>query len=301
MIKGVNRKYVDLLQKTYDKFKNVDFIVYSEKDHLKTEKPLVTEKTLKLSSNPRKRSINCDRKHPKAHNLQHFSPAEDKILLDAIKNGIHRDYQRFAKLLNRQRASVRSRIMKLERSKSTQRAYMSFSSKEDFSLIDVVVRNIKNTKSLDLPIKELENLAAELGRDIRSVYFRWDRKLKIWLLQHHHKTLNLEVRPMLANLIAENYSDIDDIQWDKILDHTEFLGHTESSLSSIFTSSIVINAEKHTGKSRHQLTLKEIADDANESYKNVKVKEGVSRRQTEVISYFEKLLKEKNIIDINWM
>ena len=141
MIKGVNRKYVDLLQKTYDKFKNVDVIVYSENDHLKSEKTMMIEKSSNLSSNPRKRSIRCDRKHPKAHNLQHFSPAEDNLLLNAINNGSHRDYQRLANLLNRQRASVRSRIMKLERSKSTQRAYMSFSSKEDFSLIDLVVRN----------------------------------------------------------------------------------------------------------------------------------------------------------------
>jgi len=290
-----------MLQKTYDKFKEVEVLVYSENDHQIAEKSPKTEQTLNSTSIPRKKSTNCDRKHPKAHNYQHFSPAEDKILLDAIKNGSHGDYQILANLLNRKRASVRSRIMKLERSKSTQRAYIKFSLKEDFSLVDFAVRNIKNTKSLELPINELENLAAEFGRDIRSVYFRWHRKLKIWLRQHHHKTLNLEIRPMLANLIAEKYAKMDQIQWDEILKHREFLGHTEWSLSFIFTSSIVINAERHTGKSKHELSLKEIAEDANESYRHLKVKEGTSRRQTEVITYFENLLKEKNIVDINWM
>jgi len=43
-----------------------------------------TEKALKLSSNSRKRSFNCDRKHPKA---KIFSPADYKILLLVLKKG----------------------------------------------------------------------------------------------------------------------------------------------------------------------------------------------------------------------
>merc|ERR1712126_646490 len=101
--------------------------------------------------------------------------------------------------------------------------------------------------------------------------------------------LNQEIRPMLANLVADNYATVDCIEWDKIVQHSEFLGHTEFTLSGVFFGAVMRSAESHYCKSRRDLTLKEIADYANEAYKHSNVSEAKKRRQLGVISHFERL------------
>ena len=97
------------------------------------------------------------------------------------------------------------------------------------------------------------------------------------------------------NLIAKNYNNADDIDWKEVIQHSEFLGHTECSLSYIFFGCIVESTAKHMRKSRKQLTLKEIAKHATDCFKNAKISEDKRRRQTQVISHFENLVKEKKL------
>ena len=52
------------------------------------------------------------------------------------------------------------------------------------------------------------------------------------------------------------------------------------------------SAESHYCKSRRNLSLKEIADYANETYKHSKISEVKRRRQLQIISHFEKLMKD---------
>ena len=85
------------------------------------------------------------------------------------------------------------------------------------------------------------------------------------------------------------------IDWKKVIQHSEFLGHTESSLSNIYLGNILPNAAKHFGKSRQQLTLKEVAEYCSEIYLSKRISEPNQMRQTQIISHFENLVKERKL------
>ena len=117
-----------------------------------------------------------------------------------------------------------------------------FSLEEDLILIEhavskmgggILLRNVNRSKL------EFSEFSQSFGRDIDSVYRRWVGKLMVWLLSHYNKSLNLDVRPMLANYVAEHFTDVDNIQWDKMLTQPEFKGYTETSLSSLYHGTIV--------------------------------------------------------------
>ena len=109
--------------------------------------------------------------------------------------------------------------------------------------------------------------------------------------RHYNKTLNLEIRPMLARVLADNFSSISSIEWGRVLHHREFSGHTDKTLRTVFYSMILPNAARRLGIGKFELTLEQIAGDAEANYKGSTVSKRVERRQREVLEYFENAVK----------
>merc|ERR1712079_599282 len=80
--------------------------------------------------------------------------------------------------------------------------------------------------------------------------------------RHYNKTLNLEIRPMLARVLADNFSSISSIEWGRVLHHREFSGHTDKTLRTVFYSMILPNAARRLGIGKFELSLEQIAGDA---------------------------------------
>ena len=227
-----------------------------------------------------------------------FTPAEDKILMEAIESGKELNNTKLGKMMKRDSASIRNRIAKLIRSKSSSKSQKYFTLEEDLILIEhavskmgggILLRNVNRSK-LDFP-----ELSQSFGRGIDSVYRHWVGKLMVWLLSHYNKSLNLDIRPMLANYVAEHFTDVDNIQWDKILTYPEFAGHTETSIGILYKGTMVRHAEMRLGVHRKHLTLRQIADNVEELSKKLSVSEKEKRRKMEVINHFEKLVSERKI------
>ena len=311
-MKKLNEKYVLLLQKSYDKYKNLTVIEISNKDarenkirgeisdaaslkdgHKVTQK---SKSKTRVTCNPKKKT-ECKNQQVKHPMRNRFTPEEDEFLSDAIRNGKHKDYKKLASLMNRKHASVRIRILKLLSSSKDNKKRLPFSLTEDLSIIDAAMNFIIKNQSFEIPLPKFQALAPDFKRCSRTVYKRWDRILKIWIRQYYHKTLNMEIRPMLANLIAEQYNNIGDVDWSKVIQHSEFLGHTESSLSNIYFGNILTKVATHFGKSRKQLTVREVADYTSELYKNSRssISESNRIRQTQIISHFENIVKERKV------
>merc|ERR1711915_994871 len=115
---------------------------------------------------------------------------------------------------------------------------------------------------------------------------RWKKNLHPWLLQHYNKNLNFEVRPMLANLIADNYKPISSVDWGFVSSFPEFSGYTEHGLRSLYGNQVIRLVEDIVGRNRKEITFKEIASVAEEKFKTIKVRKSVLKRQKEVINYF---------------
>ena len=310
-MKKLNEKYVLLLQKSYDKYKNLSVIDISNKDGNEVQvrgeisdgaKSLIDNKSITQKSTSKTRGSYTQknkseyRKQQVTHPMRkRFTAEEDKLLLPFIHNGERKDRKKLALLLNRDISSVRGRMKTLQRSSKQKKKKQPFSLTEDLTIVDAAVNFMTKSKSFEIPLPKFQAVATDLKRASRTVYKRWDRILMIWIRQYYHKTLNLEIRPILSNLIAEQYNNACDIDWKKVIQHSEFLGHTESSLSNIYLGNILPNAAKHFGKSRKQLTLKEVAEYSSEIYQSYRISEPNRIRQTQVISHFENLVKERKL------
>ena len=131
-----------------------------------------------------------------------------------------------AKALNRPKRSIYSRIDLLG-SGSGIRRLKTFSLQEDFLIIDNVLKSLKQCKSLEeTQLQDHLKIAKSLDRPRNSAYERWNTQIKSWLLQYYQKTLNLEIRPMLINVLAENFDSIESIDWEWVKKVPEFSGYT---------------------------------------------------------------------------
>jgi len=317
-MKNINPKYVKLLQKSYEKYQHIDTVttdnvvqevgsadIKIDLDNQNSKNPsklklnsmTVIKSVKEKCENPVKQKMESS-KAKKSQVQNRFTPSEDKVLLEAIESGKELNNTKLAKMMKRDIASIRNRIAKLIRSKSSSKSQKYFTLEEDLILIEhavskmgggILLRNVNRSK-LDFP-----ELSQSFGRDIDSVYRHWVGKLMVWLLSHYNKSLNLDIRPMLANYVAEHFTDVDNIQWDKILTYPEFAGHTETSIGILYKGTMVRHAEMRLGVHRKHLTLRQIADTTEELCKNSSVSEKLRRRQMEVINHFEKLVSERKI------
>ena len=93
-----------------------------------------------------------------------------------------------------------------------------------------------------MPPATIEALSQDLKRNAQNISRRWECNLKVWLLGYYSKTLNLEVRLMLANLLSEKFETVLSIDWDQVMVYKEFSGHTESSLRKLLHSDLMVPA-----------------------------------------------------------
>merc|ERR1712062_354658 len=124
-----------------------------------------------------------------------------------------------------------------------------------------------------------------------SIDSRWENVLRIWLLRFYNKTTNLEIRPMLANVIADNFNSIDEIDWKMLSKYPEFAGHTDKTLVKAF-SGFLHNASRSLKIDKFDLTFKQVATFVEAKYTNPKVDKIKEKRKKDIIEYFENAVKE---------
>jgi len=216
-----------------------------------------------------------------------FTHEEDAVILSALPTeGAEVDFGSLAKDLERSQASVRSRLRKLQAGDPKKRR-MAFALSEDMAIIDMVLPYVGQVLEGAVPNWEWLRMAEEMGpRRCQSLRSRWEHYLKPWLLQHQAGTLNLSINNLLLAHLVQNYSSIDAINWSEVAKIKEFVGHTESSLRSLFYSKLFKNAQNTLGKDRHLATLKEVAEVEEARAEEERIRKGVRERQAEVIQYW---------------
>ena len=325
--KGINKKYVALLLETSEKYRKLDVIesktveevesVDGVRDCDSLKKPKVIKTQARLTKTFPKISI-CEsdeaehaelkvRRRKSFRRLEIegrkvFTREEDDFLINYIKNTPNesrRDRVReLKKQMNRSFKSIERRLFDIEKGRiAPKRENKAFSLQEDQLIIDAAITNLevsRNLKETDLPnYKELSKTLK--NRNPHSLELRWNIHIKTWLLQYYNKTLNLQIKPMLANVLADNFDSFDSIDWKMVLEFKEFDGHTENSLRYLFYSNLVPRAISALEKERSNLTLKEIAKVIDQNSQRNYTRKGVKIRQRELIDYFETKLKEHQI------
>ena len=235
-----------------------------------------------------------------------FSNDEDEILLEALQSLSSAEavpstkVRELMKLTNnRTRESIKERLKKLQRG-TTKKEKKEFSLLEDKFIIDEALTAVAECSSLDatyLSKKVMYDIGKSFNRDMRSIRDRWST-IRTWLLQYYKKTLNLEIRPMLANALADNFESRESIDWKLMTTFKEFLGHTEDSLRTNFNNIIYYYKQrmKIDNVAASKLTLKQIANFASSGeYHPRKVSSRIENRQRDLIEYFEVNASMKNV------
>ena len=184
----------------------------------------------------------------KSFTVKPFTPEEDKILLEAVNSGEKLDIRELAKKINRRKDSVRTRLEKFKLTGVSTKTNKSYSFQEDLLILDSAIRNLEKFSKLDETPVDAEDLSVRFRRTRTSVYERWELKLKSWLKSYYSKTLNLEIRVMLANVLADNFENIVSVDWNLVKSFDEFSGHTIRSLKRIFFGNILQQAKYHSTK-----------------------------------------------------
>lgn len=266
----VSQKYVQLLQNSYERYKDLEVIINPNNSVLTSESSVENdsktnnvrqnkelESKSKIHKKSRKPYKDCISK--RFFFCKKFTPDEDQIILDAIKDSDVKDASRkLTKKLGRNNMSIECRIQKLL-SGVTARQYKLFTLNEDLLIIDNVIESLKEGESLyDVGLRDIKNLSVSIGRHHISVYKRWDTTLRIWLLQFYNKTLNLSIETMLSTFLAENFDEMDKIDWNLVLSVQEFSGHTLSSLKRIFIN-ILLRLSRHLGLKKTEIKINQLS------------------------------------------
>ncbi len=302
--KRVNQRYCKLLCETFEKYKDIDLIPSKIKADDKGKQDMLNETGKKVCPETHNLGPKSERKACKYkvktnfYTKKQFSTEEDEFILKSFyKKGYGIETIKFVcEKLSRCDKSIRGRYEILSRRNIGPKR--SFTLEEDMLIIDEAVRTLKKGISLrDVKITNCgRDLETSLNRAYRSIFDRWKRQLHPWILQYYKKTLNFEIRPMLANVIADNFDSISSVNWGYVSSFPEFSGYTEKSLRALYGNQVIRLVEDSTGVGRTKLSLKEIASVAEEKFKNIKIRKGIIKRQTEVINYFEKCVEENNLV-----
>ena len=159
--------------------------------------------------------------------------------------------------------------------------------------VDALLVEGKPLQEATVKDSEFIQLGQLLQRSRMSIRTRWTY-LKTWLLCYYNKTLNLDIRPMLVNVLADNFESEDAVDWDFVLKFPEFCGHSIQSLRHMLHNYFQV-VSSNMKISRIDLTLKQVSKFTKENYKPRKVPQRVEKRQQEIIKYFEEMVKSKGI------
>ena len=198
--------------------------------------------------------------------------------------------------------SIDSRIRMLKAG-HRKHEYKKFSLSEDLLIMDRMLKELPGKRLEDLYMlvdDATKELVSTLGkRMVTSLMKRWGVHLKPWILQHYAGTLNLDIKKMLANYIADTFDSFDSIDWALVVKRPEFAGHTLFSLRSLFYGNLFYYTKKQQNLAPAEVTLRHIADLTNMEHGVMKkVTEGVLLRQMQVIDYFEQYTKKQGITNL---
>jgi len=235
--------------------------------------------------------------HWKMFQRQFYTPREDLIILNTIKEmGENLILKDLADKLGRETGSVSFRVKKLKTGDS-EKGHQPFSLAEDEAILEKVLPGLQKSKLRDLVLHDdgsLDDLAAALGRPNKghSLALRWVYYLQPWIMQHYAGTLNLDIRMMLVNHLAETYQNRDSINWEAVAEKSEFAGNTATNLQRRFA--LVLSAAKSEEPSWEQILdrCREYISQARR-YNSKKVQ----LRRSQVIQYFENYVKKMEIDD----
>jgi len=203
-----------------------------------------------------------------------------------------------AKELGRHKGSVRNRVKKLK-SGDVGRKHKSFSLAEDEAIMEKVLPGLQNNKLHELFLhqdKSLDDLAAALGRPNKGNSFslRWVNNLQPWIMQYYAGTLNLDIRMMLVNHLAETYQSRESIDWNAVAEKSEFAGNTvtnlQYTLSYILKSAKIAMKTECTSWNQILVCCREYISQARKSTKS-------KLRKIQVIQYFENYVKKQELED----
>ena len=324
-MKVLNLKYVKLLEKTFEKYRDIDVLRTQtkndcEKEHLEAPESIVVDNEVVVttkrvvSKNAKKRKIispaergqlkkNYKKRHVETRTV--YSQEEDDYLKHFLKTTPDFEKNKSAKIrelkikMKRTTKSLEHRLAQLQRRKvAPKRSNRPFTLEEDKLIIDAALVNLRKCKSLaETDLANYKELSQTMtNRNAYSLQLRWSIFLRTWLLQYYHKTLNLQIKPMLANILADNFKTVESIDWKYVTTFKEFKGHTEDSLRFYFFSSMIPKTISTLKKERSKVTLKEIAKVVEENFsKSLHIKKITEQRQMEVIEYFENEVKQQKI------
>jgi len=268
-------------------------------------KSTLTKKAISGEGGPSVPGIRKKIRKRKCTKVMQFTEEEDKTILDSIKkHGENINIVKLANQLGRAGNSVRTRIRKLKKGERSRKPHVPFSLEEDLTIMDKVLPHLdgKLLKNLVFHFDDdiIKELAVSLVRDERSVLKRWTNILQAWILQFHTGTLNLDIRRMLINYLADTFQSKDDIDWPLVAERPEFVGHTVRSLRYTFFNIVpmVRKFKDETISTYQELTLKQIAKDAIEYFtlkQCPKTSQRTLTRQNQVIEYFEQYRKKYGI------
>merc|ERR1719153_1826847 len=230
---------------------------------------------------------------------QFFTPKEDSIILHTIKEmGDDLNLKELADELGRDPRAVKKRIKKLKSGEIVQRP-QHFSLTEDEAILERVLPGLQKSKLCDLVLhtdESLENLATALGRPNKghSLARRWAYYLQPWIMQHYAGTLDLDIRMMLVNHLAESYQDRDSIDWEAVAAKSEFAGNTADNLSRTFCMVLGYANRKEQIKEASWEQMLDRCREYISQAKRYKSKK-VELRRLQVIQYFENYVNKLEI------
>lgn len=214
-------------------------------------------------------------------------------------NHILLKYKTNSKLVKKLDRNDNSIVGRLDQLRSGRHLKMRkcFTLEEDLMIIDEALKVMKDTRSLEKTVlSNSKELGKQFNRNHWSIDLRWNTQIKTWLMQYYNKTLNLEIRPMLANFLAENFVSYKQIDWKFVLTFPEFKGHTEESLRLIFYTKMLFYATRNLKLKRNEITLAQIAEDTARMCLLKRRNRVIEERQKNVVNYFERKI---SALDIN--
>ena len=198
------------------------------------------------------------------------------------------------KEINRPYHSTRDRVWKLQNTVTRKR----FTLTEDLIIVDEVLKYIGQETLREIPLPNPGKLSEQLKRSETSCKSRWQYYLKPMLLQYYARTLNLDVRFMLADYLAKVSPSLEEVRWEEVVNaRPEFSGHTDSSLRyQFFYLYRILKTRKMIDNSR--CSLEDIARASKEYLKQRKERrktEAELQRQSEITTYFDSFVKKHKL------
>ena len=317
-MKALNLKYVKLLQRTYEKYKSIDLLSSSNEvqpenfdTKSKVSKELNVDSTSSKANNSKQNKTKRNGKlkrtnRPKVvrDKPQAFLKNEDEIIFAAIEESSNIkkiNIPKLSKILNRHHASVEQRVKKLLLTGESRMGSRRFSLEEDMIIIDTVIKKMtesrKNVENVIAFPSDIIELGPLLKRTHQSVFERWKAIILSTILGHHRKSLNLDIKMMLANYLAENFESTESIDWATVREQSEFAGCSEIMIKKIYHR-LIYKTSKELSIDKLEVKPQQIVHHINRRgtvHKFYKISDKLRRRQIEIIEYFEKCCQMNNI------